>query len=67
MMQCPRCKQPLSRKQVGQLMAAIQSPAKVEASRRNGSVPTKPGSRPRGRPRQPREGEAAQTLKGVPE
>lgn len=34
-----------------QALGRMRSPAKAAASRRNGCVPPKPGSRPRGRPR----------------
>lgn len=33
------------------LLRAIPSEARAEASRRNGRMPVKPGSRPRGRPK----------------
>jgi hypothetical protein len=55
---CPHCGNPLN---LGSLMGSRKSDAKAAASKANGAAPVKPGSRPRGRPKKPRNQEAENT------
>jgi len=45
-------------KQLGRLGGSKTSEAKAASSKANGAAPVKPGSKPRGRPKKPRDHEA---------